>query len=164
MFNDTDYTPDQKFITVNRRGSELEKVPVSLLDEIWERGLSSYDLERLLWFRAVTRDAQKAEWLKMRDLVGQDLADKTVHFWHANYEDSEWRSVTGPLTVKAESDDWASFVLPDHIEHWWNNMAEEEELPREEYWKYQSAFGASFYMDETVLVVTETQEGSDDTK
>lgn len=154
-----DYTPDQKFITFQHRGSEIDKVPVSLLDEISERGLWSYDLESLLWFRSVTRGATKSEWLTMKELVGQDLTDKTIHFWHANYEDSEWRSVVGPLSAKKVGDHSVQLVFPEDVERWWNDMGNEPE-PSES-WRYDEGLGHNFYPDETVLVVTGEPEVSD---
>jgi len=92
-----DSTDSKGSIVVSRSVVAQDPVafPVETLDAILELPGSGYDLEKALMFRRVTRNAKSAEWVKAEDLVGQDLTDATVWYYFANWEDSEWVTVTG---------------------------------------------------------------------
>ncbi len=150
----TTYSENEKFLIVPSYMGRTTQAPVTLIDELLERGLSNYDLDKMLWFRSVTRNASSHEWVEIRSLIGADLSDKTIYFWHANYEDSEWLSSSLALTVQENESGNCALVMPDKLVSWWNGEHEDEEddfTPEE-----QAEFGLvgySFHSMEKVLVV-----------
>lgn len=90
MLENVNYTEDKNFISIPQSwtGDKKNLVPVSFIDELIERKLSSYDLEKLMAYRNLTRGDGAAH--KLSDLVGENLEGKWVSFYFGNYDDSEW--------------------------------------------------------------------------
>jgi hypothetical protein len=155
MIDSADYTPDGKFLVMKQYGQEEPmKVPVALIDELIERGLSSYDLARLLLVRKQTA-GQVTSKVPMEELAKEDLTGKTVGIYFRNYEDSEWMSTDKAIGVKQdEGNTDYRFVFPTEYEQCWDgecshhneDTAEDDECFRDE------LQGIYFWGRETVLV------------
>jgi hypothetical protein len=102
MLEDVDYSEDKNFISIAPAWSSAEKklVPVSFIDKLIERKLTSYDIEKLIVYRNLTRDGGTPH--SLSELEGTDLEGKWVSFYFGNYEDSQWVSSEAVKTVKKE--------------------------------------------------------------
>lgn len=154
MIDSAEYSPDGKFLVLPSlwKGGEEKKVPVALIDELRERGLSSYDLNQLLFVRSLTAD-KKTRKVKMEDLAGEDLTGKTVGIYYRNYEDSEWMDTCEAIGVVSENDGFYHFLFPPEYETCWEGKcshysedSETDECLTDE------LFGMSVRGNETVLV------------
>lgn len=122
MINSAEYSADGKFLVLPSLyiGGEEKKIPVALIDELLERGLSSYDLEKLLFVRGATANKITRK-VAMEDLVGEDLTGKTVGVYFPNYEDSEWMETGEAIGVELDPQDGNyRFVFPEQYEKCWN--------------------------------------------
>lgn len=159
MIDSADYSPDGKFLVIQAsyRGAEPKKVPVTLLDELIERGLSSYELQQLLFVRRKTAGVVTRK-VCMEDLVGEDLTGKTVGIYFRNYEDSEWMETSEAIGVqKDEEDGNYCFVFPPNYETCFNGDCshyanEDNEDAVEEECFSDSLQGHYFWGQGTVLV------------
>lgn len=122
MIDNTSYTSDNKFMTVARNSSlqEFEKVPVALVDELLERGLSGNELATLMKYRAFTRTQQNIRKVKISSLVGEDLTGKNVTV-ESDMSDSVYaRLVTTNKAVgviRLEGAQYFTFVFPEGAEY-----------------------------------------------
>lgn len=165
MINSAEYSPDGKFLVLETSYGQEEpkKVPVALIDELLERGLSKYDLERLLFVRSYTAGKTTRK-VPMSDLVGEDLTGKTVGVYFRNYEDSEWFSSNQATSVAKHADGDYYFVFNEestacyegNCSHYGEDV--DDESVRCEWDTLQ---GTVFRANETVLV-TEKEEVTND--
>lgn len=158
MINSAAYSPDGKFLVVPsyRRDEPENKVPVTLIDELIERRLTSRDLENLLFVRSatagkVTRKASASE------LVGEDLTGKTLGYYFRNYEDSEWMSTYNAIGIVAEDiEGYYKFLYPQQFIECGNDECEHED------WddcSMDDLQGHMFRGEETILITEkETDE------
>ena len=104
MLEKVRYSEDKKFLIFSRdyRDEPEQIVPVSFIDEIFERKLDTGDLEKLMTYREFTRNGSKA--YKISDLVGMDLENKWVSFYTSNYDDSQWVTSFEIKTVVEDED------------------------------------------------------------
>lgn len=114
MIFDIEYSSDGKFLILERgyAGAEEIRVPVAFVDEIIERQLYSYSIERLVAFRRETCDAKTVRKVAIQDLVSEDLTGKIVTFFFRNWEDSELIT-SGSVTGVVEIEGRYSFVVSD---------------------------------------------------
>lgn len=124
-----DYTADGKFLTVPTFRGEKQVVPVSFVDEILERGLSGREIEDLLFWRRLTKDASSVEKVRIADLEGVDLKGKTCYIYFPNWEDSEWMSTSAAVTVVAPTHEAGTyrFLMNERQEKAWNDELELED-------------------------------------
>lgn len=151
MIDSSDYTPDGKHLRLQpiSLSSEPIEVPVALIDEILDRGLSSYNIERLLLMRSLTRHVNFRK-VNISDLVGADLTGKTVGIYFHNYEDSEWMESNEALTVAQDGGSY-EFVFPENLVKCWNGECDhEDDDTSHSYFNYLESM--SFSAHETVLV------------
>lgn len=115
MIDSAEYSADGKFLVLEKKPwqDEPAKVPVALIDELIERGLSHYDLQRLLFVRKVTA-GQTTRKVDIEDLVKEDLTGKTVGIYFRNWDDSEWLSTDAAVTVAQHEDGDYYFVFPEN--------------------------------------------------
>jgi hypothetical protein len=156
MINSAEYSADGKFLVLPSLyiGGEEKKVPVALIDELRERGLSKYDLERLLFVRSVTA-GNKTRKVKMEDLVGEDLTGKTVGVYFRNYEDSEWMETSEAIgVVKDEEGADYRFLFPPEYETCWEGECAhyDENASEDAECLTDSLQRTYFWCNETVLV------------
>ena len=165
MLNYCDYTREGKFVSLRQSWSKdgNTEVPVALLDELLERRLSKYDLEKLLTFRHLTkgRNYRRAE---ISELVGADLTGKTVAVYFSNWEDSELLSTANAVTVVKDGGGELteyptySFAFP---EEW--DKCDEGECNHEkngEECHYDQLQSYNFHAGETVFVMDKEQEAT----
>lgn len=130
------YTPDDKFFVLGSYARNAEEliVPVALIDEIIERGVSLDDLNRLLLARYETA-GRNTRRVRMSELEGEDLTDKTVgvRFFGQDDYHPEWIWVYSEnVTTVVKVDEWSyKFVLSEGSDecqkngckHNWEEMA-----------------------------------------
>ena len=163
MIDSAEYSPDGKFLVIPALyiGAEPTKVPVTLIDELIERGLSKYDLERLIFVRGVTR-GQTTRKVPMSELVGEDLTGKTVGIYFRNYEDSEWMSTDNAITVAKHHDGDYHFVFnKEFTDCYEGNCSHFDEEATEDDCESDILQGTFFWANATVLV-TEKEEATND--
>lgn len=157
MINSAEYSADGKFLVLPSLyiGGEEKKVPVALIDELRERGLSRYDLQQLLFVRGLTA-GKKTRKVRMEDLVGEDLTGKTVGFYFRNYEDSEWMDTSDAIRVVKEDNNDYRFLFPPQYEKCWEGeCGHYDEDSETEECLTDSLFGMSVWGNETILVTEE---------
>lgn len=95
-------------VTLNR-GVSHRNAPVTLskdfLDLLLNTKVSKYDLETLLWFRAVTRNTENYYWSTPEEELGKDLTGWDLHYFESNWEDSCWSEVPSVIRFEKESNE-----------------------------------------------------------
>lgn len=158
--NKVKYLHDDKFLSIPDYNGDSIVVPVSLLDEINERSLRPSQIEELLFFRSITRDAQQATWTTMKELTGVNLEGKECFIYFANWEDSEWMSTSAARSVICTGNgDYENyrFLFNEKQEAWQYGGDEEEEDDEKDdadrFWP-EALLGNHFSGYSSVLVVT----------
>lgn len=146
-----EYTADGKFLTVPTFRGEKQVVPVSFVDEVLERGLSGREIDELLFWRRLTKDASSVEKVRIADLQGVDLKGKTCYIYFPNWEDSEWMSTSAAVTVVADAheDGTYRFLMDDRQEKAWDG---EFELNDDE--QFEQLLHVYFDASSEVIVLT----------
>lgn len=130
-----EYSEDSRSITVKTSYTDPVVVPVDILDFLNSVHISDSTLEELKAFRRTTqRDASDnvvsvPEQVEVSTLEGVNLVGKTVRFYFANWEDSEWLETSAALTVVKTNHDMYRFVFAE--EDLYHNP---EKYPEEEYY------------------------------
>lgn len=158
MIDSADYTEDGKFLVLknsfNKEGSDLQ-VPVSLIDELIERKLSSHDLKALLFVRSLT-SGKATRRINIEDLVGEDLTGKTVGIYFRNYEDSEWLSTDNAVGVKLDEADGAySFVFEPEYETCWKGECSHHDDPETEDDCFCDTLQGFYFRGSETVLITE---------
>lgn len=155
MINSAEYSPDGKFLVLeSTRRQEEVKVPVALIDELIERGLSRYDVERLLFVRNLTA-GRKTRKVKMKDLVGEDLTGKTVGIYFRNHDDSEWMSTDKAISAAKHADGDYYFVFKEELTACYEGKCSHYDESSEEWddsCQTDILQGTFFWANETVLI------------
>lgn len=154
MINSAEYSPDGKFLVLESTRGQGEKVPVTLIDELIERGLSRYDVERLLFVRNLTA-GRKTRKVKMKDLVGEDLTGKTVGIYFRNYDDSEWMSTDKAISAAKHADGDYYFVFNEELTACYEGNCSHYDESSEEWddsCQTDILQGTFFWANETVLI------------
>lgn len=119
MIDTTSYTPDNKFMVLDRSSilREPEKVPVTLIDELLERNLGVYALEKLMVYRAFTKNQKNLRKVKISSLEGEDLTGKNVTVESGEYDYTGFVTTNEATGVrKSAEDNYYSFVFPEGVE------------------------------------------------
>jgi hypothetical protein len=157
MIDSAEYTRDGKFLVLTDRWGQGEpkKVPVALIDELRERKLSSYDIEKLLFVRSLTAEGNNRK-VTISELVNEDLTGKTVGIYFRNWEDSEWMSTSNAVgVVQDETDDSYRFVFSKESEECWNGECSHHDDPEAvDDCSWDNLQGTYFRGSETVLITT----------
>lgn len=155
MIDSAEYSPDGKFLVLeSARGQEEVKVPVTLINELIERGLSRYDVKRLLFVRNLTA-GRKTRKVKMKDLVGEDLTGKTVGIYFRNYDDSEWMSTDKAISAAKHADGDYYFVFNEELTACYEGNCSHYDESSEEWddsCQTDILQGTFFWANETVLI------------
>lgn len=158
MIDSADYTPDGKFLVLPQRHygqEESVKVPVALIDELIERGLSGSDLGSLMFVRRETAGKTTRK-VPLADLEKEDLTGKTVGIYFRNYGDSEWMRTDKAVGIQQDDADGNyRFVFPAEYENCWDGGCahyDEEDASKDEECYRDELQGMYFWGRETVLV------------
>lgn len=140
MNYEADYDTDRQHIIVPNMFGDRKPLsfPKEAIKAIAQLG-SFYQIKKALWFYNIVGEREYA-WVEAKDLVGVDIADHSVYYYEANYEDSGWELADAVTMAPLKGvNDTLAFVHPED---------EDDE----------NLYGWTFRSDSELLVVKLTPE------